>query len=302
MKKKQNNRTTEIHIQEEEAQSPIPNPHYKLHIDAPLDPHAQHRLLNDILGGPEQLRSNPQTNHRRRIAVKIWNFLEWLAISSLIFMALFLVLNWQSYSTLLKNKIDKVTGNFELSPFIAQEFTEKNIEQNLLPAADTTASFSSQVPHIDFDITPPDDRIIIPRINKNVPVVPVNTENLIKKDWGALEGDIQEALKDGVVHYPGTARVGQKGNVVLTGHSSYFPWDPGRFKDVFALLHEVAVGDRIIVYEDQKKVQYEVYETRIVSPAQVDVLTQQGENRLTLITCTPIGTNLKRLIILARPV
>jgi len=131
--------------------------------------------------------------------------------------------------------------------------------------------------------------------------VKVSTENLIRRDWGALEADIQEALKGGVVHYPGTAQAGDSGNVVLTGHSSYFPWDPGRFKDVFALLHEIVIGDDIIVYHDQQKVKYTVYETKVVTPDQVQVLTQEGEERLTLITCTPVGTNLKRLIVLAKP-
>ena len=150
-------------------------------------------------------------------------------------------------------------------------------------------------------VSPPDDRVIIPRINKNVPIVKVASENLIKRDWGALESDIQEALRDGVVHYPGSAEPGENGNVVITGHSSYFSWDPGRFKDVFALLHQVAIGDTIIVYHDQKQYFYQVYDTQIVTPDKIDVLTQNGENRLTLITCTPVGTNLKRLVVFAKP-
>ncbi|MGL5831434.1 MAG: sortase, partial [Candidatus Altimarinota bacterium] len=104
------------------------------------------------------------------------------------------------------------------------------------------------------------------------------------------------------VHYPGTAYPGDNGNVVITGHSSYFPWDPGRFKDVFALLHQVSVGDEVVVYQDQKKYKYVVYEKKVVSPSQVEVLTQDGSDRLTLITCTPVGTDLNRLIVLAKPV
>jgi sortase A len=104
------------------------------------------------------------------------------------------------------------------------------------------------------------------------------------------------------VHYPGTAEPGEHGNVVITGHSSYFLWDPGRFKDVFALLHQVVVGDTVVVYHNQEKYQYKVYQIEVVMPDQVDVLAQAGGDRLTLITCTPVGTNLKRLIVLAKPV
>jgi sortase A len=134
-----------------------------------------------------------------------------------------------------------------------------------------------------------------------VPIVQVSSENLIRRDWNGLEADIQGALHDGVVHYPGTAQAGDLGNVVLTGHSSYFPWDPGRFKDVFALLHEIIIGDTIVVYHDQQKYNYIVYKTEVVTPGKVEILTQEGEDRLTLITCTPVGTNLKRLIVFAKP-
>lgn len=260
--------------------------------------------LSTILQGPSKMQPiSHKQSEKKRIGLKIWNFLEWLAVSALIFMVAFFALNWSSYSMLIKSKLDKATGNFQLNPFIEEEFTEATqpVAQDLLsPAADS--GDTSKIPQIDIDIAPPDDRIIIPRINKNVPVIPVRTENLIKRDWDALEGDIQDALRGGVVHFPGTARAGQKGNVVITGHSSYFPWDPGRFKDVFALLHEIVVGDQVVVYQDQQKVLYEVYETRVVTPDQVEVLTQEGDDRLTLLTCTPVGTNLKRLVIFARPI
>ncbi|MBU0667529.1 sortase, partial [Patescibacteria group bacterium] len=216
---------------------------------------------------------------------------------------LFFAINWGSYSELFKLKFDKLTGNFKLNPFIQQLIgSGEPVEQQLLPIVATPQQNVLQIPPLAMDVAPPDDRIIIPRINKNVPVVKVNDENLRNRDWGALEKDIQEALKEGVVHYPGTAQAGEKGNVVITGHSSYFPWDPGRFKDVFALLHEVNIGDDIIIYHDQKQVKYKVYDKKVVLPDQVDILTQEGGDRLTLITCTPVGTNLKRLVVLAKPV
>ncbi|MND04593.1 Sortase family protein [compost metagenome] len=61
------------------------------------------------------------------------------------------------------------------------------------------------------------------------------------------------------------------------------------------------MGDTVIVYHNQKKYFYQVYDTQVVTPDKIDILTQRGENRLTLITCTPVGTNLKRLVIFAKP-
>lgn len=297
------------------------NERYELHIEAPNVPGKGPKIHAAISPSTPKKRKKNRRAHtpvskgralhkdeylsarKPRIGIKIWNFLEWIAVSALIFVVFFFAMNWSSYSELIKLKLDHATGNFELNPFIKDLITDDEGEtQELLPMASTSEQSITQIPPLNLDIAPPDDRIIIPRINKNVPVVAVSTENLIKRDWQALESDIQGALQDGVVHYPGTAQAGETGNVVLTGHSSYFPWDPGRFKDVFALLHEIVVGDELIVYHDQKPFRYRVYKTQVVTPDQIEVLTQEGEDRLTLITCTPVGTNLKRLIVLAEPV
>lgn len=297
------------------------NERYELHIEAPNAPgkgpniHAaasstnakkrkkSHRPFTPVSKGRTLQKDEYLSARKTHMGVKIWNFLEWIAVSALIFVVFFFAMNWQSYSELIKLKLDHATGNFELNPFIKDLITnDQGQTQELLPMANTPEQSITQIPPLNMSIAPPDDRIIIPRINKNVPIVAVSTENLIKRDWTALESDIQGALQDGVVHYPGTAQAGEKGNVVITGHSSYFPWDPGRFKDVFALLHEIVVGDELIVYHDQKPFRYKVYKTQVVTPDQIEILTQEGDDRLTLITCTPVGTNLKRLIVLAEPI
>jgi LPXTG-site transpeptidase (sortase) family protein len=239
------------------------------------------------------------------LAIRVWNGLEFVAVTAVIFMLLFFVINFDSYSRLLVSKLDQLRGTVSNNPYIAQQLEKiRNASpegQQPLPIVSSSQAAKKQIPDLSLEIAPPDDRIIIPRIGQNVPIVRVPTDKLLMRDWTALENQIQEALRYGVVHFPGTALPGDKGNVVITGHSSYFPWDPGRFKDVFALLHQVDVGDRVIVYRDQKPYEYEVYDKEVVMPDQVEVLTQKGEDRLTLITCTPVGTNLKRLVLLAKP-
>jgi LPXTG-site transpeptidase (sortase) family protein len=282
---------------------PREDPHYTLHIMPARAPHEVTHVPKK--GKPAIHRRNPVMGAAgKKVEVKIWRTLEWLATSALIFMVLFFALNFSAYFELFKLKLDKLRGQYALSPYIEKilEPPAQSPTQELLPVATTVAQSKKQVPSLSLEITPPDDRIIIPRINKNVPVVQVSAENLLKRDWNGLEKDIQNSLKDGVVHYPGTAQPGEHGNVVITGHSSYFIWDPGRFKDVFALLHEVAIGDDVVVYHNQEKYIYRVYDTQVVMPDKVDILTQEGGDKLTLITCTPVGTNLKRLVVMARPV
>ncbi len=296
-----------------------PTSHFQLHIEAANAPNENIKIqpaqIQPGQNPPETKKSLPINSLRatsslqpmklnsHQIVNKIWNFLEWIATSALIFTALFFAINYSSYSTLFMDKINALRGNIETNPYLQSIIPHQGgVTQQPLPIAGTADQNKKDIPYLNIQIAPPDDRIIIPRINRNVPIVKVNPENLIKRDWNALESDIQGALRDGVVHYPGTAEPGDKGNVVITGHSSYFTWDPGRFKDVFALLHQVNIGDTIIVYHEQQKYVYQVYDKKVVMPDQVDVLTQKSEDRLTLITCTPVGTNLKRLIVLAHPV
>jgi sortase A len=223
-------------------------------------------------------------------------------LASLIILIIgFFVLNWSAYYQMANSQWNKWFGSKEASP-LTQLVENKPIvysNKNIQTSSDPSIQ-KKQIPPLEMEIAPSDDRLIIPRINQNIPVVKVGSESLIKRDWGALENEMQKALQDGVVHYPGTSLPGQTGNVVITGHSSYFPWDAGRFKDVFALLHDVVKGDRIVVYSNQDKYLYEVNDTKVVMPDNIEVLKQTPDDRITLITCTPVGTNLKRLIVTAK--
>lgn len=228
-----------------------------------------------------------------------------IVASALILIFIFLLLNWSAYYQIGKNKFDELFGTKEQSPLVelVEEAVPTETAEDILLVTNTNEESSIQkIPEMDLEVTPLSNRLIIPRIDKNIPIIRVSSLNLINRDWGALEDEIQNALKSGVVHYPGTGVPGDGKNTVITGHSSYFPWDPGRFKDVFALLHDVVIGDKIVVYQDQEKYVYEITDIKIVLPDDTEVLSQDTDERLTLITCTPVGTNLKRLIVTAKPI
>src|SRR5687767_11297538 len=71
------------------------------------------------------------------------------------------------------------------------------------------------------------DRLFIPSLGIDVPLVYIEEKN---------EAAFQAALRDGVVHYPGTAMPGQPGNAYYFGHSSDYSWSKGEYKNVFATL------------------------------------------------------------------
>ncbi len=229
-----------------------------------------------------------------KVKAFLWDKAQFVLVSVFVFVIAYLVLNYQSIYQNLEYKWS--FRNADVKEFEASVLPSSPSQPALAPIA----SAESSVPALDIKVMPPDTRIVIPRIFKNIPVIGVGNASLIARDWDALEKDIQEALKNGVVHYPGTSLPGERGNVVITGHSSFYAWDPGRFKDVFGLLHELKPKDRIYIFYNQKQYAYEVFDIRVVKPTEIDVLGQTNDERLTLITCTPLGTNLKRLIITAK--
>jgi LPXTG-site transpeptidase (sortase) family protein len=134
------------------------------------------------------------------------------------------------------------------------------------------------------------DTVIIPKIGVDAPIVYLDTSN---------NSAILEAIKNGIGHYQGTAMPGQNGNVFLTGHSSYYWWSKGKYNDVFARLHQMQIGDLIYIYYQNQKYIYRVNKSFVVRPEQVDVLNPTTSPTLTIMTCTPVGTNLRRLIVTA---
>lgn len=136
--------------------------------------------------------------------------------------------------------------------------------------------------------------IIINDINVNAPVIyDQSTVN---------EGQFQLALRNGVVHYPGTALPGQQGNVVIFGHSSGQWWAPGDYKFVFTLLDKLKIEDLIYIDYQGTRYIYRVYDSVVVKPTDLSVLNQGSKNILTLITCTPVGSSTNRLIIRAQQI
>lgn len=58
------------------------------------------------------------------------------------------------------------------------------------------------------------------------------------------------------------------------------------------------VGDEVYIDTLDENLKYEVYNVKIVLPTEIgDLKVQEGEDLLTLITCTPYGINTHRLLV-----
>lgn len=129
--------------------------------------------------------------------------------------------------------------------------------------------------------------LYIPKIKVSAPIV-----------WDVPDNEVLNKLKNGVVHYSSTAKPGEMGNVFLIGHSSGFFWQ-GNYTQVFTLLDKLVVGDRIYIKNRDKEYTYQVANIITVKPNQTEVLNSSDKPILSLMTCVPVGTNLKRLVVQA---
>lgn len=222
---------------------------------------------------------------------------------AIIFGGLFVSLNYESFWQIFSEKLNPLQHAQQISGQNTE--LDEQLRANLLKsptlatAGNTKGHLLSYLP----DVGPPHNRIIIPKLGLNIPLVTPSYESLLKEDWDKVEEDIQDALKHGVVHYPGTARPGQAGNFFVTGHSSYYPWAEGLYKTIFARLHNLNVGDEYYVYYGGDKHRYVISSKKEVKPSNVDVLDQPLNRRMsTLMTCSPVGTTLRRLILTAQEI
>lgn len=138
-----------------------------------------------------------------------------------------------------------------------------------------------------------DNSIFIQSINVSAPI-----------KWGVnnTPKEVEESLKNGIIQINGTAKPGEKGNVFITGHSSNYPWIKGNYNQIFALLNKLVIGDNIQIKYNNVDYLYKVSEIKVVEPNDTSVMEQTNNSILTLMTCTPVGTSLRRLIVISNQI
>lgn len=107
-----------------------------------------------------------------------------------------------------------------------------------------------------------------------------------------------EDLSKSLIHFSGPLP-GNYGNSIIFGHST-IPWlyNPKDYKTIFSKLPNLKNGDEIFIYVDQITYRYQIIEMKIVFPDDLSALSQTYDSPIiTLVTCVPPGTYLKRLLV-----
>lgn len=166
-------------------------------------------------------------------------------------------------------------------------------ERFIAPFITPSRSVSDTQIIIDPDSTAagPEPKIIIPKINAELPVI---------YDEPSIEEDaVQRALENGVLHYATTVKPGELGNGAIFGHSSNNILNKGKYKFAFVLLNRLEAGDTFILQKDGKRYVYRIFDRKVVKPEDVSILddTQGKAATFSLITCDPPGTAINRLVV-----
>lgn len=244
---------------------------------------------------------------------------KYVLTSSLIFGLLLVTTNYSSYMTVvksyifseeLKNNNDMLVNSVKAS-YIQEDM--KNRNKNWLTKSEleevensteklTSHSIKSLVKKNDddiklkIDITPYENRIVIPKIWKNIPLIDIENKSVA---WEKeLNHIFMEELEKWVIRYPWSVKPWLIWNTFIFWHSSNFPWIKWDYNSIFALLDNVTYDDNVIIYYNQKKYVYKIREKKVISPWDVSVLKRnKNKSELTLMTCWPIWTTFNRLIV-----
>lgn len=169
-----------------------------------------------------------------------------------------------------------------LSPFLPQ-IAYLLRDKSPTISAPYSGSLAESVGSNATEQIPSDNRIVIPSIQINEPIVTSNTINSIKDGGTWLR--------------PNSKSPNDDGNTVIVGHRFY-----GSNVSTFYHLDKVKIGEKLAIYWEGAEILYEVTEVKIVDATQVEIEAPTKDKQLTLYTCHPIWTAKQRLVVIAKPI
>jgi sortase A len=180
----------------------------------------------------------------------------------------FLIFNWQKISWIFHPGYVLRTVSFYLFEKEKAEKVQQKEEQK-------TEEFYEK-----------EDSIEIPKIKISAPLIVVGKEEEVKK-----------TLDRGVVLWPGSALPGEKGQVIILGHSAPQNWPKIKYDWVFSNLNLLEKDDEILIYFRNKKYVYSVENKIFLNRGQELPKTDPEKSVLFLISCWPPGKNFRRIAI-----
>ena len=169
----------------------------------------------------------------------------------------------------------------ETSPLVASAIPPSSTAP--VAAADGTINMNGELP----------TKIVIPAAGVDTVIANPTTLNV---------DDLDSYLSSGAARYPTSATLGQQGNMILFGHSSYLPIVNNKAYKTFDGIQNLAKGATITVYGNEGHT-YTYSVTSVTKQNETTgfgiPLTTSGET-LTISTCNSFATKQDRFIVTAQ--
>lgn len=195
----------------------------------------------------------------------------------------FVIMNWNRLFWVFNYRVisAKMGENFE------QPQREVTIEELL------SAVWNKHRPQPEYIEKP--DSIKISQISITSPLVFVPEDQLDNVSPAALK----KYLDRGVLHYPGSALPGERGQVVILGHSAPPNWPKIKYDWVFSELNNLNKGDEIIIYYKNHQYVYSVEKTIFLEKGEElpDFALTKIKHMLVLVSCWPPGKDSRRIAV-----
>lgn len=178
-----------------------------------------------------------------------------------------------------------VLARLDLLPEIAQT---SNVSPVTLSASSHIATNMRTLPPPRVELP---TSIAIPALNRAAIIANPDTTDIATLD---------NLLLKGAVRYPISAKLGETGNVVLFGHSSYLPIVKNQAYKTFNGIQKLVAGDIIVVSSSGTSYTYRVRSVAKESASDNSAipLLVMGKT-LTLVTCDSFGAKSDRFVVVA---
>lgn len=162
------------------------------------------------------------------------------------------------------------------------------------PRPKVTVESLAEIPQVEVALPTEEEtgtapsRMRIPAIDLDLPVLNPATRDIAKLD---------EVLKDGPARYVDSALLGEKGNILIFGHSSHLPVVHNQMYKAFNRVPDLVEGDSIEIEGDGKVYSYRVLAVRSVDAEEGIIDLSREGNRLTIVTCDTLTSKSARFVV-----
>jgi len=140
---------------------------------------------------------------------------------------------------------------------------------------------------------------VVSELPMKIEIPAINLATSISNPTSTVIETLDQDLLKGAVRYPTSAELGETGNVVLFGHSSYLPVVINQAYKAFNGIQKLVKGDTITVYGVDTAYTYTVRTVSKESTNDAGIPLKVAGRVLTLSTCDSFGTKTDRFVVVA---